>query len=364
MQIMRRAPGLAAAAAVAALTQASSMNARAASVAEIANLAGADRGQILLEGARKEGKFTIYSAMIDDQALRPVTEAFKRKYPFIDAQYWRADSRDLVNKALAEARARAVTGDVIEGGGVSQPLARAGVLQSFKTPGNAEWAGDLRDNQGFWAATRLSYFGAAYNTRDLKADDAPKTYDDLLEPKWRGKMCWTGPAETGSGLMFITFMRLVRGEERAEAYLRKLSEQKIVNYTASPREVVNKVMAGECLISLNIFLHHAVISQQKGASVAARPLEPVAANASVATLAKGTQNPHAAMLFIDYLLSKEAQQVLEKADYFPAHPDIAPQPGLAHIVPKSAGLEQRFLTEEFMFSARAKSIELQKKYFQ
>ena len=337
--------------------------ARAATVAEIANLAGPDREQILVEGARKEGKFAIYSAMIDDQALRPVTEAFKRKYPFVDAQFWRADSRDLVHKALAEARAKAVVGDVIEGGGVSQPLARAGVLQPFSTPVNAAWSSDLRDPKGFWAATRLSYFGAAYNTRDLRAEDTPKSYDDLLDPKWKGKLCWTGPAETGSGLMFITFMRLVRGEEAAEAYFKKLGEQKIVNYTSSPREVVNKVMAGECLIALNIFLHHAVISQQKGAAVAALPLEPVVANASIATLAKGTQNPHAAMLFIDFLLSKEAQQVLEKADYFPVHPEVAPRPGLAHVIPKSAGLQSRFLTEDFMFAARAKSIELQKKYF-
>jgi ABC-type Fe3+ transport system substrate-binding protein len=70
------------------------------------------------------------------------------------------------------------------------------------------------------------------------------------------------------------------------------------------------------------------------------------------------------MLLIDYLLSKEAQQVLEKADYLPAHPDVKPQASLQGIVPSTANLQERFLSEEYMFDNRAKSIELQKKYFQ
>ena len=130
-------------------------------------------------------------------------------------------------------------------------------------------------------------------------------------------------------MMFITFIRLVMGEEKGEAYLRDLSKQNVANLTGSPREVVNKVMQGECAIAIDIFLHHPVISAQKGAPVAPQPLEPVMSNASVVTLAKGTTHPHAAMLLIDYLLSKEAQQVLEKADYLPAHPDVKPQSTLA-----------------------------------
>src|SRR5262249_51927322 len=197
-----------------------------------------------------------------------------------------------------------------------------------------------------------------------KADDAPKTYEDLLDPKWKGKLCWAATTETGGAMMFITFIRLIMGEEKAEAYLRDLSKNNIANMTGSPREVVNKVMQGEGAVAIDIFLHPPVISAQKGAPVAPRPLEPVMSNASVVTLAKGTTHPHAAMLLIDYLLSVEAQQVLEKADYLPAHPDVKPAANLQAIVPSMAGLKERFLSEEFMFEQRAKSIELQKKYFQ
>jgi ABC-type Fe3+ transport system substrate-binding protein len=302
--------------------------------------------------------------MIEDQALRPITQAFRQKYPFVQPEFWRADTRDLINKTLAEARARAVVGDLIEGGGVSQALIKAGALQSFSTPATAPYARERFDPKGFWAATRVSYFGLAYSTRLVKADDAPKTYQDLVDPKWKGKLCWAATAETGGAMMFITFIRLVMGEEKAEAYLRDLSKQNIANFTGSPREVVNKVMQGECAVALDIFLHHPVISAQKGAPVAPQPLEPVLSNASVVTLAKGATHPHAAMLLIDYLLSKEAQQVLEKADYLPAHPDVRPQASLQGIVPSMANLQERFLSEEYMFDNRAKSIELQKKYFQ
>jgi iron(III) transport system substrate-binding protein len=197
----------------------------------------------------------------------------------------------------------------------------------------------------------------------VKAEETPKTYQDLLDPKWKGKLCWASTTETGGALMFITFIRRAFGEEKGEAYLKDLSQQNVANLTGSPREVVNKVMQGECAIAIDIFLHHPIISAQKGAPVAARALEPVLSNASVVTLAKGATHPHAAMLLIDYLLSLEAQKVLERADYLPAHPDVAPQKSLESIVPRMAHLEELFLSEEFMFANRAKSLDLQKKYF-
>jgi iron(III) transport system substrate-binding protein len=338
--------------------------AQAASVSDVAMLSGPDRAKTLIEGAKQEGKLVLYSAMIEDQALRPIAAAFSAKYPFIDMTFWRADTRDLINKTLAEARGRATVGDLVEGGGVSQALVRAGVLQPFKTPATEVYDKEMVDPKGYWAATRVSYFGLAYNPKLVSASEAPKSYEDLLDPKWKGKLCWSSTVETGGALMQITFLRLIWGEEKAEDYLKKLSAQHVINHTTSPREVVNKVMQGECPIALTIFLHHPLISAMRGASVAAQPIEPVINNASVITLTKGTQHPHAAMLFIDFILSKEGQEVLKSADYLPAHPDVEPQASLASIVPNKAGLKSRFLSEDYMFTARAKSIELQKKYFQ
>ena len=331
------------------VTTAGSRGSAAATVAEIANLQGPGREPALIDAARKEGKVVIYSAMIEDQALRPITQAFRQKYPFIEPEFWRADTRDLINKVLAEARGRAVVGDIVEGGGVSQALIRAGAVQAFATPALAPFAKERYDSKGSWAATRVSYFGLAYNTRLVKAEDAPKTYEGLLDPKWKGKLCWAATTETGGAMMFITFVRLVMGEEKGEAYLRDLSKQNIGNLTGSPREVVNKVMQGECAVAINIFLHHPVISAQKGAPVAPRPLEPVMSNASVVTLDEG-RHPSACRHAADRLSPVEGGPAgAEKADYLPAHPDVKPQASLQHIVPSMAGPSERFLSEEYMF---------------
>src|SRR3954470_13252353 len=92
---------------------------------EIAMIAGPDRQKILEEGARREGAVMIYSGIIVDQALRPLVEGFARKYPFIKAEFWRGDSRPIVQKILAEERAGNVIGDVLEGTGLSQALVHA-----------------------------------------------------------------------------------------------------------------------------------------------------------------------------------------------------------------------------------------------
>ena len=199
----------------------------------------------------------------------------------------------------------------------------------------------------------------------MKAEDAPKTYEDLLDPKWKGKLCWAATAETGGAMMFITFIRLIMGEEKGEAYLRDLSKQNIANFTGSPREVVNKVMQGECAVALDIFLHHPVISAQKGAPVAPQPLEPVLSNASVVTLAKGATHPHAAMLLIDYLAVQGRATGAGKGRLSAgaSRREAAGRASRAscRAWPISRNSSSRRST---CLSNRAKSIELQKKYFQ
>jgi iron(III) transport system substrate-binding protein len=337
---------------------------RAATLAELAMLKGSDREAVLVEGAKKKGKVVMYSAMIEDQALRPLKTAFQQKYPFIDAEFWRADSRDLINKTLAEVRSRSVVVDLVEGGGVSQGLIRAGVTQPFSLPVLSSYEKELFDPKGMWAATRLSFFGLAYNTKLVAKSEVPKTYQDLLDPKWKGKLAWAATTETGGAAMFITFIRVLMGEEKGERYLSQLAKQNVVNLAGSPREVVNRVMAGEHSIALNIFLHHPIISAQKGAPVASQPLEPVPANASVMVLVKAAPHPHSALLLMDFLLSRKGQEVIRDADYFPADQAVPAQASLDGVVPKRANLSEQFLSEEVLFANRTKSLALLKKYFQ
>lgn len=345
-----------------ALTLAGAVQAQTRTQEQIAMLTGPDRQKILEEGARKEGKVTLYSGMIVDQALRPMTDSFMKKYPFIKAEFWRADSNKIVQKILAEARAKSLTVDVGESTSLSEPLIKAGVAVPFKSPELDVYPKDYTDPRNLWGATRFSYFGVAYNTKAVAPADVPKSYEDLLDPKWKGKLAWRDGSDSGSPL-FVTNILMLMGEQKGEDYLKRLSAQNIVNFTGSARTLVNRVIEGEYPIALNIFLHHPIISAQKGAPVAALPLQPVPSLNGTVLFIKGAKNPHAAMLLIDYMLSEEGQKTLEAADYLPAHPNVSTNPVLQPIIPKKAGLKENFITPEKLFELNDKSEALLKKYF-
>lgn len=331
-------------AAMALMSSAATVNAQSAD--SILVYQGPDREKRLLEGARKEGQVVIYSAMIVNQALRPLVDSFNKKYPGVRASYWRGDSEDIAAKLAAESRAKNLGVDVVEGTGVGELVIEADLVQPFFTPEIVNVPENLRNKRQLWAPTRLSYFSVAYNTRLVPPEKAPKTFEDLLDPQWRGKISWRIGSSSGTPL-FITNLRMAWGEEKAMEYFRKLAGQKIVNFgSGSARTLVDRVIAGEYPIALNIFAHHPLISAAKGAPVNSQLMDPVATTTATAAIPKGVRRPHAALLLVDYIMSKEGQEILSRADYFPVRPDVDPKPELARVVPAKAGVPQNFVLPE------------------
>jgi iron(III) transport system substrate-binding protein len=324
---------------------------------------GPDREQKLIEGAKKEGQVVFYSAMIVNQALRPLTEKFGKKYPFIKMTYWRAPSEDIAQKVSAEVRAGNVVGDVLEGTGVGELADNAGLLVPYTTPAMKAYPKAYSDPDHMWTPTRLSYYSIAYNTRQVPENKVPKSFEDLLDPQWKGKMAWRIGSASGTPL-FITNLRIAWGEDKARAYFEKLKEQKIVNFGAgSARTLVDRVVAGEYAIALNIFAHHPLISKAKGAPVNSKLLDPVAATAATMGVAKGAKHPHAALLLIDFILSKDGQEILRGADYFPADPGVPPAAMLAPVVPKTAGVPENFIGPETLVKYTDSSEEIYRTLF-
>jgi iron(III) transport system substrate-binding protein len=139
------------------------------------------------------------------------------------------------------------------------------------------------------------------------------------------------------------------GEDKAMAYFRKLADQKIVNFgSGSARTLVDRVVAGEYPIALNIFAHHPIISAAKGAPVNSQLMDPVATTTATAAIPKGVRRPHAALLLVDFIISKEGQELLSKADYFPVRPDVAPRAELASVVPTKAGVRENLVLPEHL----------------
>lgn len=312
----------------------------------ILTYAGPDRTERLIAGAKREGQVTYYSAMIVNQALRPLTAAFQKKYPFIKMTYWRGDSEDIHTRMTAEIRANKLTVDVVEGTGIGELAVRANLAQPAWSPELAAISERMRDPRRLWAPTRMSYFGIAYNTRLVPASAAPQSYDDLLDPKWKGKMAWPLLTHIGAPL-FVTNLRMTWGEDKTLAYLQRLRTQGIVNFGAgNPRTLVDRVIAGEYPIAIQIFAHHPLISAGKGAPVTARLLPPVASASGTLVIPKGSRNPHAALLLTDFLLSKEGQDILAAAEYLPVRADVEPLPQIAPIVPARAGVVENFVSPE------------------
>src|SRR5512144_2962624 len=295
--------------------------AHSALVEEIALYNKPDRQKVLVDGARKEGKITWYTSLIVDQVVRPVKEAFEKEYPFLQVEYFRGNSERLVQKMFAEYQGKRYEVDIVDGTVTAPMVKKGGYLQRFYSPYVAEYPAELKDPQGYWGVSNVYYFALGYNTRMVKLNEVPKSYEDLLNPRWKGQMMWS--TSRGSGApQFIGNIFVTMGQEAGKAYMQKLKQQNIAKSTASARQILDLVIAGEYPMAIQIFNHHAYISKSAGAPVDWQPLEPVTATNNTIGLAKNASHPHAAMLFLDFVLSKKGQQVFQKVNYLPAHPDV------------------------------------------
>jgi ABC-type Fe3+ transport system substrate-binding protein len=355
-----RCAGLAAAAVAAALDCAT---AHALTVDEILNYKGPDRQKVLEIGARKEGTVVIYSGMIVNQLLRPLTEAFENKYPFIKTRYWRGDSNQIVVKVHAEMQANALVADLVEGSGMPSAIGGSKIVLPFYSPLLETLPKEHIAPDRTWAATRLRYIGLGYNTRLIAKDEAPKNYDDLLDPKWKGKMAWHAGSDASGALVTISSLLATWGTPKTDAYIAKLARQDITPLSVSNRQVVDQVILGEYRIGLGISAHHPVISAGRGAPSATVLFDPIPSLIDCIQVLKGTKHPHAAMLFVDFLLSLEAQRMVQAAEYFSSNPQVEPLPSLEAIVPKNLGIPALLLTSELLEELTPRSVELYKRHF-
>jgi ABC-type Fe3+ transport system substrate-binding protein len=153
------------------------------------------------------------------------------------------------------------------------------------------------------------------------------------------------------------------GAPKTEAYLAKLAKQNIAPLAVSNRQVVDLMIQGEYSIGIGISAHHPVISATRGAPSATVLLDPIPALIDSIQVLKGAKHPHAAMLLVDYMLSVEAQQMLQAAEYFPSNPNVEPAPSLRMLVPRNAGVPEVLMTTEVLDSLTPRSAALYQKYF-
>ena len=288
-----------------------SQTAKPPTLAELASYTGADREKMLAAGAKKEGKITWYTALAGD-SYRELAKAFEAKYG-IQVESYRATSKDLISKFLAEAQAKKYLMDVAESSLPLLMLMQAlKMIQPFTNPYLARLIPDAKEDAGkgliYWGTVRESYMGFAYNKNKLPASAVPKNYDDLLKPALKGRMSFV---TTDTGSRTVGGMLRVKGDE----YLRKLRDQEIMMHSVSGQAMNDMVITGEVEASPTIFRNHALVAARRKAPVVWVPMDIVPSSAGSAALSSQAPHPYAAVLFVDFLFSPDGQKILESFDY-------------------------------------------------
>ena len=297
----------------------------------------------LIAAAKKEGAVTWYTTQTISQLVRPLADSFQKTYG-IKVDYIRANSPEIALRVQNEASAGRVQADVVDGTSTAPLLKRAKLVAKFIPDLAASFPKQVLDPEGYWVATNYFVITPGVNTDLVPMGAEPKTWDDLLDPRWKGKMAWGGANSTSAGPGFVGLVFKEYGEAKGLEFLKKLATQNIAASPVAARQILDQVIAGEYAIGLQTFNHHAVISSAKGAPVRWLPMSPVMVNLSTASVAADAPHPNAAKLFLEFLISEPGQAIFSSEDYLPINPAVkAKDPSL---IPDGKALRGAFFTPE------------------
>jgi iron(III) transport system substrate-binding protein len=296
-----------------ALLAAPALAAQAVTTAELGSLTGADRMQRLIAGAKKEAVVDVYSSATAD-VMGDVTKGFEAKYG-VKVRIWKAGTVAIQQRALTEARGGRFAVDVIETpASEMEALHREHLLQEVKLPLLADLMPGATAPGRSWIASRVIVFSGAYNTRLVKPNEVPKRYEDLLNPRWKGKI---GVEATDA----IWFMSLVQnmGEEKGLKLFRDIAATNGLSARQGHTTLGNMVVSGEVQIGLNVYRHFAQPAKEASAPIGELLLPPVLAVPSGAGVARRAPHPHAAVLFLDYILSEGQPRITGRDGALPTN---------------------------------------------
>lgn len=282
-----------------------------AAVAAIAQFEGPDRTQRLIEGARKEGSLTLYTSLtVEDMAA--LNSAFEKKYG-VKVRMWRAAADKVLQRAVTEARGGRFDVDVLEASTPAlESLHRENLLAPVKSPYQADLMPDAVPAHRAWVGSRLNVFVHAYNTDLVKKAELPKTYQDLLHPRWKGKL----GIEAADEDWFASVVNGL-GEEAGLKLFRTLAAGNGISVRKGHTLLTKMVASGEVPFALTVYNFTAEQLKQKGAPMDWYVMQPAVARANGLGLARNAPHPHAALLYYDFMISEEGQRILSSRDFLP-----------------------------------------------
>lgn len=277
---------------------------------DIATYQGPDRMQRLLQGAKKEGRVNVYnSAPVKDMAV--MSAAFEKKYG-VKVNVWRASSEDILQRLVAESRGGRFEMDVVETNGPEvEALHREKLLREVRSPVHADLMPEAITPHREWIGTRLNIFSLAYNTKLVKKEELPKSYEELLNPRWKGRL----GIESTDQDWFAAVVREM-GEAKGLKLFRDIVGTNGMSVRTGHTLLANLVASGEVPLALTVYNYHAEQLKNGGAPIDWFVIPPAFARVQGVGVARRSPNPHAAVLFYEFLLS-DAQDIMVKRDIIP-----------------------------------------------
>jgi iron(III) transport system substrate-binding protein len=282
--------------------------AQASLAPEVAAYAGMDRAQRLIDAAKHEGVLTMYSnAPTDDNAA--LVGAFEKKYA-IKVNLYRASSEELRLRVLAEAGARRFDVDfILDNAPAMEALAAEKLLTEVKSPVLADVMARAIPPHREWAGFCLNVLVQAYNTDLVKKAELPKSYSDLLDPRWKGKIAIAADdSDWFAGLMHEL------GEDAGLKLFRQIAAGNGFSARKGHTLMTNLVAAGEAPLALTVFNYTAEQLKKRGAPIDWFIIPPLISMPNSIAVARMAPHPAAAVLMFDFMLS-DAQKILADRDY-------------------------------------------------
>lgn len=303
---------------------------------------GSDRQARLEEQAKQEGAFVLYTS---NTATEAAAKEFGKQHPEIKVTTYLAQDTDLLTRLKTEYAADKVEADALGMSNSSMPQAlQAGYLTQYYSPTVNEQpketvkAGDATGTVSL-AADREDYTVLGWNTNKVNSADAPKTYDDLLNSQWKGKMSLVAHS---TGVNWIGVVEDTKGKD----FISKLGAQQIRVQDVTAAAITDLVVSGEVPLSPNVGLSNVIKAKNKGAPIDWTPLEPAAAAGGSDSIIGKAKHPAAALLFLDYMHSQQGQQFMVSQGVISPRDDV-PTPGLDRTKFKSVDLSTKYSADEY-----------------
>jgi iron(III) transport system substrate-binding protein len=279
----------------------------------------------LLEAATKEGKVVLYTAM-ELKTAQNLAKNFEKAYPGITVQVERTGSERIFQRVSQERASNIYTVDVLDSTDQAQFITwkKQGILEPFVPAEAMKFQASERDADGAYLSVRFTLIPIAYNTTMVKPEDAPKSFADLLDPKWSGKMVKAHPSYSGA-LVTSTFQV---AKAMGWQFFEKLGKQKVMQVQSST-EPPKKLALGERAVAADGLEYVHLQLKEGGAPIEiVYPTEGTPFVPSCEAIVKNAPHPNAARLFISFVVSRETQQFLVDAAALRSfHPDVKEKPG-------------------------------------